>query len=70
MLEIIIFIILIIVNGVVLIFIYKNDNNEIDYDKWCNLYKEETSNLVKEIKNNDVKIKKLNKEIKKNKCKR
>lgn len=70
MLEIIIFIILIIVNGVVLIFIYKNDNNEIDYDKWCNLYKEETSDLVKEIKNNDVKIKKLNKEIKKNKCKR
>ena len=30
-LEIIIFIILIIVNGVVMIFIYKNDNNEIDY---------------------------------------
>lgn len=68
-LEIIIFIILIIVNGVVMIFIYKNDNNEIDYDKWCNLYKEETSELVKEIKNNDVKIKKLNKVIRKNKYK-
>ena len=58
-LEIIIFIILIIVN----------DNNEIDYDKWCNLYKEETSELVKEIKSNDVKIKKLNKVIRKNKYK-
>lgn len=52
-----------------MIFIYKNDNNEIDYDKWCNLYKDETSELVKEIKSNDVKIKKLNKVIRKNKCK-
>lgn len=62
--EIIIFIILIIVNGVVLIFIYKNDNNEIDYDKWCNLYKEETKELMEEIKDNNKKINKINKKIK------
>ena len=49
--------------------VIKNDNNDIDYDKWCNLYKEETSELVKEIKSNDVKIKKLNKVIRKNKYK-
>lgn len=58
-----IIVILIGINIIAFIYINKNDNDEIDYDKWCKMLKDETKSNIEIIKENEEKINKLNKEI-------
>lgn len=46
---------------------YKFGNNifyDVNYDKWCNMLNDETKNNIDIIKENEKKIKKLNKQLK------
>lgn len=42
---------------------YKNDNDEIDYDKWCKMLQDETKNNIATIRRNEERINELNREI-------
>ena len=65
MLMIKIAVIMIVIISLVIIYsIYKNENNDVNYDKWCNMLKDETKNNIDIIKENEKKIKKLNKQLK------
>ena len=58
-------VIMIIIISLVLIYsICKNENNDVNYDKWCNMLNDETKNNIDIIKENEKKIKKLNKQLK------
>lgn len=63
--KILIITILIIINFFIIYCIYKNDNDEIDYDKWCKLLDNETKKNINVIRDNEKMIKKLDKQIKK-----
>lgn len=58
----IVVIMIIIISLVIIYSICKNENN--DYDKWCNMLNDETKNNIDIIKENEKKIKKLNKQLK------
>lgn len=62
--NILIITILIITIFFIIYCVYKNDNDEIDYDKWCKMLNNETKNNIDIIKENEKEIKKLNKQIK------
>ena len=57
-------IMIVIISLVIIYSIYKNENNDVNYDKWCNMLKDETKNNIDIIKENEKKIKKLNKQLK------
>lgn len=57
-------VVIIIISLVIIYSICKNENNNVNYDKWCNMLNEETKNNIDIIKENDEKIKKLNKQLK------
>ena len=60
----IVVIMIIIISLVIIYSICKNENNYVNYDKWCNMLKDETKNNIDIIKENEKKIKKLNKQLK------
>lgn len=57
-------VVIIIISLVIIYSICKNENNDVNYDKWCNMLNEETKNNIDIIKENEEKIKKLNKQLK------
>ena len=60
----IVVIMIIIISLVIIYSIYKNENNDVNYDKWCNMLNDETKNNIDIIIENEKKIKKLNKQLK------
>lgn len=44
---------------------YKNDSDEINYDKWCKMLQDETKDNIELIRKNEKRINELNKEIEK-----
>lgn len=64
-LKIVIIVILIIINILAFIYMYKNDSDEINYDKWCKMLQDETKDNIELIRKNEKKINELNKEIEK-----
>lgn len=65
LLKIIIIVILIIINILAFIYMYKNDSDEINYDKWCKMLQDETKDNIELIRKNEKRINELNKEIEK-----
>ncbi|CDE49165.1 unknown [Firmicutes bacterium CAG:460] len=65
LLKIVIIVILIVINILAFIYIYKNDSDEINYDKWCKMLQDETKDNIELIRKNEKKINELNKEIEK-----
>ena len=65
LLKIVIIVILIIINILAFIYMYKNDSDEINYDKWCKMLQDETKDNIELIRKNEKKINELNKEIEK-----
>ena len=65
LLKIAIIVILIAINILAFIYMYKNDNDEINYDKWCKMLQDETKDNIELIKQNEKRINELNKEIEK-----
>ncbi len=64
-LKIIIIVILIAINILAFIYMCKNDNDEINYDKWCKMLQDETKDNIELIRQNEKRINELNKEIEK-----
>ena len=64
-LKIIIIVILIVINVLAFIYMCKNDNDEINYDKWCKMLQDETKDNIELIRQNEKRINELNKEIEK-----
>ncbi len=65
LLKIVIIVILIIINILAFIYMYKNDSDEINYDKWCKMLQDETKDNIELIRKNEKRINELNKEIEK-----
>ena len=65
LLKIAIIVILIVINILAFIYMYKNDSDEINYDKWCKMLQDETKDNIELIRKNEKRIKELNKEIEK-----
>lgn len=65
LLKIVIIVILIIINILAFIYMYKNDSDEINYDKWCKMLQDETKDNIELIRKNKKRINELNKEIEK-----
>lgn len=65
LLKIFIIVILIVINILAFIYMYKNDSDEINYDKWCKMLQDETKDNIELIRKNEKKINELNKEIEK-----
>ena len=65
LLKIVIIFILIVINILAFIYMYKNDSDEINYDKWCKMLQDETKDNIELIRKNEKKINELNKEIEK-----
>lgn len=65
LLKIAIIVILIVINVLAFIYMYKNDSDEINYDKWCKMLQDETKDNIELIRKNEKKINELNKEIEK-----
>ena len=65
LLKIVIIVILIIINILAFIYMYKNDSDEINYDKWCKMLQDETKDNIATIRRNEERINELNKEIEK-----
>lgn len=65
MLLIVIIVILIVINILAFIYMYKNDSDEINYDKWCKMLQDETKDNIELIRKNEKRINELNKEIEK-----
>ena len=65
LLKIVIIVILIIINILAFIYMYKNDSYEINYDKWCKMLQDETKDNIELIRKNEKRINELNKEIEK-----
>mgnify|MGYP000488023036 FL=1 len=63
LLKIVIIVILIIINILAFIYMYKNDSDEINYDKWCKMLQDETKDNIELIRKNEKRINELNKEI-------
>ena len=64
-LKIVIIVILIAINILAFIYMCKNDNDEINYDKWCKMLQDETKDNIELIRQNEKRINELNKEIEK-----
>lgn len=65
LLKIVIIVILIIINILAFIYMYKNDSDEINYDKLCKMLQDETKDNIELIRKNEKRINELNKEIEK-----
>ncbi|MBS5805966.1 MAG: hypothetical protein KIC90_02160 [Firmicutes bacterium] len=65
LLKIVIIVILIVINILAFIYMYKNDSDEINYDKWCKMLQDETKDNIELIRKNEKRINELNKEIEK-----
>ena len=65
LLKIVIIVILIIINILAFIYMYKNDSDEINYDKWCKMLQDETKDNIELIRKNEKRINESNKEIEK-----
>ena len=65
LLKIAIIVILIVINVLAFIYMYKNDSDEINYDKWCKMLQDETKDNIELIRKNEKRINELNKEIEK-----
>ena len=65
LLKIVIIVILIIINILAFIYMYKNDSDEINYDKWCKMLQDKTKDNIELIRKNEKRINELNKEIEK-----
>lgn len=57
-------VVIIIISLLIIYSICKNENNDVNYDKWCNMLNDETKNNIDIIIENEKKIKKLNKQLK------
>ena len=49
LLKIVIIVILIVINILAFIYMYKNDSDEINYDKWCKMLQDETKDNIELI---------------------
>lgn len=65
LLKIVIIVILIVINILAFIYMYKNASDEINYDKWCKMLQDETKDNIELIRKNEKRINELNKEIEK-----
>lgn len=65
LLKIVIIVILIVINILAFFYMYKNDSDEINYDKWCKMLQDETKDNIELIRKNEKRINELNKEIEK-----
>jgi len=48
-------VVIIIISLVIIYSICKNENNDVNYDKWCNMLNDETKNNIDIIKENEEK---------------
>lgn len=55
LLKIVIIVILIVINILAFIYMYKNDSDEINYDKWCKMLQDETKDNIELIRKNEKK---------------
>ena len=56
LLKIVIIVILIVINILAFIYMYKNDSDEINYDKWCKMLQDETKDNIELIRKNEKRI--------------
>lgn len=56
LLKIVIIVIPIIINILAFIYMYKNDGDEINYDKWCKMLQDETKDNIELIRKNEKKL--------------